>query len=77
MDFIIGLPPYKNPAGGPNFNAILIVINRYSKIARYITYYKIVNSPELARIIWEHIFSIFSSPNSIISNQGTVFTSQF
>jgi hypothetical protein len=68
MDFIIGLPPCKNPVGGPNFNIILIVINRYSKIARYITYYKIVNSPELTRIIWEHVFSIFGSPNSIISN---------
>jgi hypothetical protein len=27
MDFIIGLPPYKNLAGGPDFNIILIVIN--------------------------------------------------
>jgi hypothetical protein len=75
MDFIIGLPLCKNPAGGPNFNTILIVINRYSKIARYITYHKTVNSPELARIMWEHVFSIFGSPNSIISNRGIVFTS--
>jgi hypothetical protein len=75
MDFITGLPPYKNLVGGPNFNIILVVIDRYSKIAKYITCYKIVNSPELTRIMWEHVFSIFGSPNSIISNRGIVFTS--
>jgi hypothetical protein len=68
MDFITGLPLYKNPAGGPDFNAILIVINRYSKMARYIIYYKTINSPELTKIIWEYIFSIFGSPNGIISD---------
>jgi hypothetical protein len=51
MDFITGLPPYKNPARGPDFNIILVVINRYSKIARYITCHKTINSPELAKII--------------------------
>jgi hypothetical protein len=51
MDFITGLPPYKNLARGLNFDAILIVIDRYSKITRYITCYKTVNSPELAKII--------------------------
>jgi hypothetical protein len=68
IDFITGLPPYKNPAGGPDFNTILIVINRYSKMAKYITYYKTVNSPELTKIIWKYVFSIFGSPNRIISD---------
>jgi hypothetical protein len=68
MDFIIGLLLYKNPVGGPDFNIILIVINRYSKIVRYIIYYKIINFLELAKIIWEHVFLIFSFSNRIISN---------
>jgi hypothetical protein len=51
MDFITGLLLYKNPVKGPDFNIILIVINRYSKIVKYIIYYKTVNSPELTKII--------------------------
>jgi hypothetical protein len=77
MDFITGLPPYKNPAGGPDFDAILIVVNRYSKMAKYIVCHKTVDSPELAKIIWEYVFSIFGSPNRIVSDRGMVFTSQF
>jgi hypothetical protein len=77
MDFITGLPPCKNPAGGPDFNAILVVVDRYSKMARYIACHKTVDSPELARIMWEHVFSIFGSPDGIVSDRGTVFTSQF
>jgi hypothetical protein len=51
MDFITGLPPCKNPARGLDFDAILIVVDRYSKIARYIACYKTVDSPELTKII--------------------------
>jgi hypothetical protein len=51
MDFITGLPEYSNPAGGPPFNAILVVVDRYPKMSRYIACYKTINSPELAMIL--------------------------
>ena len=51
MDFITGLPGYKNPAGGLDFNTILVVVNRYSKMAQYIAYYKTINSLELTKIL--------------------------
>ena len=51
MDFITGLPGCKNPVGGPDFDAILVIIDRYSKMARYITCYKTVDFPELAKIL--------------------------
>ena len=51
IDFITGLLLYKNLIEDPDFNIILIVINRYSKIARYIIYYKTINFPELTKII--------------------------
>jgi hypothetical protein len=75
MDFITGLPGYKNPTGGPNFNMILMVMDRYSKMARYIACHKTVDSPELARIIWNQVFLIFGTPNGIILDRRTVFTS--
>ena len=51
MDFIISLLLYKNLIEGLNFNIILIIINRYSKIVKYITYNKTINSPELIKLI--------------------------
>jgi hypothetical protein len=51
MDFIIGLLLYKNLIKDLDFNIILIITNRYSKIIRYIIYYKIINSLELIKII--------------------------
>ena len=51
MNFIIGLLLYKNPVEDPDFNIILIVINQYSKIVRYIIYYKTINFPKLTKII--------------------------
>ncbi len=33
MDFITGLLEYKDLASRPNFDSILVVVNRYTKIA--------------------------------------------
>ena len=77
MDFVTGLPPCKNPAGGPDFDAILVVVDRYSKMARYIACHKTVDSPELAKLMWENVFSLFGTPDGIVSDRGTVFTSHF
>ena len=77
MDFVTGLPLYKNPVGGPDFDTILIIINRYSKMARYITCNKTVDSPELIKLIWENVFSLFDIPDRIVSDRGIVFTSHF
>jgi hypothetical protein len=42
MDFIIGLPAYKNKREGADFNAILVVVNKYLKMLRYILCYKTI-----------------------------------
>ena len=77
MDFVTGLPPCKNPAGGPDFNAILVVVDQYSKMAKYIACHKTVDSPELASLMWDNVFSLFGTPDGIVSDRGTVFTSNF
>ena len=51
MDFITGLPECKDPAGGPNFDSILVVVDRYTKMARYIACHKTIDAPELAKIL--------------------------
>ena len=76
MDFITGLALCKNPRGKA-FNAILIIIDRYSKIARYIPCYKTIDSLELAKRLFASVFSVFSTLNGIVSNRGIVFISNF
>ncbi|PMD13354.1 hypothetical protein NA56DRAFT_585739, partial [Hyaloscypha hepaticicola] len=68
IDFIIGLLLYKNLIEDSDFNIILIIINWYSKMIRYITYNKIINSSEFIKLIWENIFLLFNIPNRIISD---------
>jgi hypothetical protein len=48
MDFITSLPPNKNLNGGENYDLILVIINRFLKIAWYIPCYKTINTLELA-----------------------------
>jgi hypothetical protein len=77
MDFVTSLPPSKNPNGGENYNSILVIVNRFLKMAQYIPCHKTINAPELAQRMWDSVFSLFGTPNRIVSNRGTVFTSKF
>jgi hypothetical protein len=44
MDFITGLLAYKDKRGGADFDAVLVVINRYLKISRYIFCHKTITA---------------------------------
>ena len=77
MDFVTSLPPSKNPNASEDYNLILVIVNRFSKMARYIPCYKTINTLELAQRIWDSVFSLFGTLNKIVSNRGTVFISKF
>jgi len=51
MDFITSLPSSKNPNGGEDYDSILVIVDRFSKITRYIPYYKTIDTLELAQRI--------------------------
>jgi hypothetical protein len=48
MDFITSLPPSKNLNGGKDYDLILVIVDRFSKMAWYIPYHKTIDAPELA-----------------------------
>jgi hypothetical protein len=48
INFIINLPPSKDPFIKTIYNLILIIINKYIKVFKYIAYNKTVNALELA-----------------------------
>jgi hypothetical protein len=72
LDFITGLPP--SGRRGKAYNAILVIICRYSKMLRYITCTTEIDAPELAKRLYEKIVSKLGMLISIISDKGRVFT---
>ncbi len=66
MNFITNLS--SNAKEETTFNSILIIINRFTKFARYITVNKIITAKELAFVFKKYIISDFNTPDNIISN---------
>lgn len=75
MDFITGLPP--SGRRGKAYDALLVVVDRYSKMAKYIPCTAEIAAEELAQLLIEHVYSVFGAPESIISDRGSLFTSSY
>lgn len=75
MDFITDLPP--SSGEGTAFDSILVVVDRYTKYARYIPVKKTITAEELAVVFEKHILTTFGAPDGIVSDRGSVFTSHF
>jgi hypothetical protein len=57
------------------YNAILVVVNCYTKIARYIPTQKTATATELANLFVEYIVRFFGLLIGIVSNKGSLFIS--
>jgi hypothetical protein len=57
------------------YDAILVVVNCYTKIARYIPIQKTATATELANLFIKHIVRFFSLLIGIVSNRGSLFIS--
>ena len=71
LDFNVGFPPVGK------FNAILVLVCRFSKFAIFIPTSTDINAKELAELLVEHLFTRFGVPNNMISDRGLLFTSKF
>jgi hypothetical protein len=59
MDFVTGLPP-----GGPNnFNAILVVVDRFSKRARFLPCHKEDTAMDTALLFWNSSYMMLDVPD--------------
>ena len=74
MNFIIDLSPCHHK--GAVYNAYMIVVNHYTKIAKYISTTKTINSMELANELKDNIIQNFSMLKGIVSDRESVFTSR-
>lgn len=75
MDFITGLPP--SGKGSTTYDAILVVVDRYSKAAKYIPTTQKVNAEGLADLFLAEVVYKTGSPRSIVTDRGTLFTSGY
>ena len=73
IDFIVDLPPSKK--GDNVFDAILVVVDRYSKMNRYIPTTKKCTSADLAVLLRNEIVLRFGVLRGIVSDRGLVFIS--
>jgi len=58
-------------------DAILVVVDQFSKMIRLMTITTSISSSEVARIYWNDIWKIHSIPKKIISDRGPQFASTF
>ena len=75
MDFIVDLLPPKRLRKVYDF--ILLIVNRYSKIIRFILYNVTVNIKDLDSLIINNIIKDFNVLKLIISNRGLLLTSSY
>ena len=71
MDLIIHLPK------SGTFDAILVVVDRFSKMAHFVPTQTQINAPELALLFLDNIVRLHGFPRSIVSDRDTRFLSHF
>ena len=76
MDFVTGLPKSLSAHGKP-CDAVLVVVDRYTKYAIYIETQGTLKAEGLADLLLYHVFSRFGVPAGIVSDRGSLFTSKF
>jgi len=75
IDFIIGLPPSKQ--GDSVYDAIYIIVDRYTKMALYLSIVKTITTAELTDLFLNKVLRHFRTPRGIISNYSSILTSKF
>ncbi|MBW0461919.1 hypothetical protein O181_001634 [Austropuccinia psidii MF-1] len=73
MDWVTGFVP----GGKENFNAFLIIVNRFSKSMRCLPCQKEDTEMNTALLFWNNIISTCGVPKIIISDRNPKFTSKF
>ncbi|MBW0562349.1 hypothetical protein O181_102064 [Austropuccinia psidii MF-1] len=71
MDFITQLPLSNS------FDSILVIVDRFSKMAVFIPTMSSINSLDLAHLFIKNILSNHGLPSSIVSDTGSLFVSYF
>ena len=72
MDLITQLPRTRN-----GHDAIVVFVDKYSKMAHYTATTTTVSAPQLASLFWKEVVRYHGIPSAIISDRDPRFTSHF
>src|SRR5438046_3117312 len=76
MDMIIELLPSAD-TNSKAYNAILVVVDHFMKMAKYFPVRTTITAADLAKLFHQHIVCSFGMPSSIIMDRSSLFTSQY
>ena len=76
MDFVTGLP-VSTDWKGENYDSILVIVDRLTKMVHYKPVKITIDAPGLAEVIIDVVVRHHGLPDSIITDRGSLFTSKF
>ena len=74
IDDVVNLPPFKR--NGRTYLHILVIVDRLSKM-RHFTPLTSLNASELVECFVQSVYKLHGAPDSIISDCGSAFASEF
>ena len=60
-----------------DFDAIMVVVDKNTKLAHFIPTTETINSNEIAMLYLHHVWKHHGTPNEMISDRGPVSVSKF
>jgi transposase InsO family protein len=76
LDFVTDLPLSKDPQGN-EYDSILVLVDRFTKYVRYLPVSKAITAQGIADLLLKQCFLKQGPPDTLLSDRGSVFTSQF
>ena len=77
MDFITSLPPSQEPSIKEIYDALLVVVDRFTKYMHLVPFHSTYNATQLAYIFLDRVVRLRGFPKETITDRDKLFTSAY
>jgi hypothetical protein len=77
LDFVTKLPLFKKLMIGIIYDSIMVITDKLTKYAYFISYFKSFSAEDLAYMFYKYVITNYGFPQRIINNRDKLFTFQF